>query len=155
MNTFGQYFLAVAALSIVASQATRAQPTESSGAALQRCASVEDAGERLACYDAVAGRKSSEREAVVAADTSKTFGLRATKRAPEARVEAIAGKVVRVGRSQSSRPTVLLDNDQLWELDGLDPLLGPGDDVKIKRGALNSFLLVTPRKRSHTARRLR
>jgi hypothetical protein len=51
--------------------------------------------------------------------------------------------------------TVTLEGGQLWELEDADPLLAAGDTVTIARASFGSFLLETPSKRSHRARRLR
>jgi hypothetical protein len=50
---------------------------------------------------------------------------------------------------------VALEGGQVWELEEADPLLAVGDTVTLRRAALGSFMMGTPAKRSHRARRLR
>jgi hypothetical protein len=69
--------------------------------------------------------------------------------------QSLDDRVVATGASASGRMTVTLASGALWELDEADPLLAVGDVVSIRRAALGSFLLETPTKRTHRARRLR
>lgn len=87
----------------------------------------------------------------------KAFGLSAVQRGPSPgdEIESISAKVMLFGQSKDARPTIALDNGQVWELDGADPLLAVGDEISIRRGALGSFMLRTAQKRTHRAHRLR
>ena len=49
---------------------------------------------------------------------------------------------------------VSLDNGQIWAVNELGAALRAGDAVTIKRGALGSFLMKTPARRSYHARRI-
>jgi hypothetical protein len=69
--------------------------------------------------------------------------------------QSLDDRVVATGASASGRMTVTLASGALWELDEADPLLAVGDVVSIRRAALGSFLMETPTKRTHRARRLR
>ena len=69
--------------------------------------------------------------------------------------QSLDDRVVATGASASGRMTVALASGALWELDEADPLLTVGDVVSIRRAALGSFLMETPTKRTHRARRLR
>lgn len=149
------------------------------------CAAIDDPGQRLGCYDHLAGRASgpsSASEATV--KPSNNFGLPAARPAPALIAPptptappapspqsfglyaaehplppadpTLSAKVVGFGASGSGHPTVSLEGGQLWELlDEADPLLTQGQTVTIIRGSLGSFLMTTPAKRSHRVRRLR
>jgi hypothetical protein len=149
-------------------------------AALQNCALISTAPERLACYDRLAGRAppvgtpapAASGAAVSAAGTAAaaaaavapkpppapaadSFGLYAAEHPPApAPAATLSAKVVGLGSSAGGHPTVALEGGQLWELDEADPLLAHGDLVSIKRAALGSFLLTTPKGRVHRAHRL-
>lgn len=66
----------------------------------------------------------------------------------------MTARVVEVGTSVGGHTTVGLEDGQLWELDDADPLLAAGDTVTITRATFGSFMMQTPTKRSHRARRL-
>lgn len=127
-------------------------------ASLRHCAEIALAADRLACYDALAGRQPQPSQGVWVAPSSKdAFGLSAARRAPVEveRVGSISARVARLGLGPDGRPTVDLDNGQFWALDATDPLLVPGDPVTIRGASLNSYLLTTPQGRTHRVRRLR
>jgi phospholipase A1 len=134
-------------------------------AALRQCAIISNALERLACYDRLAGRAATPPAAAappVAAPPAarpppaEEFGLSPAQRpAVIERPQSISARIVAFGRSANARPTLKLDNGQLWELDAADALLAVGDAVTIRHGALTSFLLDTPGHRTHHVRRLR
>ena len=67
---------------------------------------------------------------------------------------AIKASVAGLGTSAIGRMLVNLDNGQSWELDSADPLLAVGNVVTIERGALGSFILTTPSRRTHHVHRL-
>jgi hypothetical protein len=143
--------------------------------ALAHCAAISAAGDRLACYDELAAGPT--RTATVASPsvspaappttspqgaptaTKQDFGLNTAqiqKAQPvqKPQIESIKASVAGIGTSSIGRMLVQLDNGQSWELDSADPLLAVGDAVTIARGALGSFLLTTPSRRTHHARRL-
>jgi hypothetical protein len=134
-----------------------------SKAELARCAGIDTADERLACYDALAGRipprapvapADAQRPPAAPADT-KRFGL--TKPVPQATPsgpQLIQAQVVKLTESQFGTPDVILDNGQTWELSEPGAQLKAGDVVTIKRAALGSFLMMTPAKKSYRVRRL-
>jgi len=148
-------------------------------AALHDCAVISTASERLACYDKLAARASrggttpppapsggalapAGTVAAAAAAAPKppapaadSFGLYAAEHpAAPAPAATLSARVVGLGSSAGGHPTVALEGGQLWELDEADPLLADGDLVTIKRAALGSFLLTTPKGRVHRAHRL-
>ena len=120
---------------------------------LRNCIAITTADARLACYDAVAQRHASPEKA--ARRAKEDFGLPAASRVAEQAVETLQAKVAGIGRSAAARPTVVLDNGQVWEVDASESPVELGQTVSIKRGAMSSYLLTTPRKRSYHARRIR
>lgn len=141
--------LSAAALAVLAADAPEATLRQE----LRGCVAISAADARLACYDSVAQRHTSPEK--VAQQAKQEFGLPATNRVGSPAIEAIEAKVVGIGRSASARPTLALDNGQVWEVDASEPPLDVGQTVSIKRASMSSFLLTTPRKRSYRARRVR
>jgi hypothetical protein len=94
--------------------------------------------------------------AAAAPPPKESFGLYTAEHPTAPAVtQSLDDRVVATGASASGRMTVTLASGSLWELDEADPLLAVGDVVSIRRAALGSFLLETPTKRTHRARRLR
>jgi hypothetical protein len=94
--------------------------------------------------------------AAAAPPPKESFGLYTAEHPTAPAVtQSLDDRVVATGASASGRMTVTLASGALWELDEADPLLAVGDVVSIRRAALGSFLLETPTKRTHRARRLR
>ena len=134
---------------------------------LRRCASIADTAPRLACFDELAARaaqapareppaaKLPAASAEPARPSPQDFGLSPAQRPPVEELPSITARVLGLGRSANGRPTVQLDNGQLWELDADDPLLAAGESVTIRRGPLGSFRLRTAAQRTHFVRRLR
>jgi hypothetical protein len=146
---------------------------------LRRCAAIVTITERVDCYDRLAAGgvttpaapaapaapvglaattagappPTPASAASPAADVAD-FGKSAAELRP-AELPSISARVAGLGRSAGARPTVRLDNGQLWEMDADDPLLAAGDAVSIRRAALGSYLLHTPQGRTHHVRRLR
>ena len=60
-----------------------------------------------------------------------------------------------LGNTASGRMTVTLEGGAVWELDDSDPLLAVGESVTITRASFGSYMMHTPSKRTHRARRLR
>lgn len=94
--------------------------------------------------------------AAAAPPLKESFGLYTAEHPTAPSVaQSLDDRVVATGASASGRMTVMLASGALWELDDADPLLAVGDVVSIRRAALGSFLMETPTKRTHRARRLR
>lgn len=70
------------------------------------------------------------------------------------KVQSITARVVGVHTGARGYPVVDLDGGQSWALGDPDPLLAAGDTVTIRRASFDSFLLTTPTRRVHRARRL-
>jgi hypothetical protein len=157
----------------ICTAAFAAAPPPVPQSALQACAQLVDDHERLACYDRLARSAGAGQtpEAPVtpaavsspgaapggasAAPPKESFGLYAAEHpAPPPAAPAILARIEALGRGAGGRPTVTLEGGQLWELDEPDPLLAVGDTVSIRRAVLGSFILETPTKRMHRARRL-
>jgi hypothetical protein len=134
--------------------------------ALAHCAAIAAGDQRLACYDALAAGRtrtvapSSPPAAPQPppAPTKEDFGLTTAQKQKtqpsQKQIESIKASVAGLGTSAIGRTLMELDNGQSWELDSADPLLAVGDAVTIQRGALGSFLLTTPSRRTHHVRRI-
>jgi hypothetical protein len=144
--------------------------------AIAHCAAIAAGNARLACYDALAAGRgktaSPSPPASVSSPASvspppasvpptapvkEDFGLSAAqkqKAQPQKQIESIRASVAGLGTSAVGRMLVNLDNGQSWELDSADPLLAVGNVVRIERGALGSFILTTPSRRTYHVRRL-
>jgi hypothetical protein len=157
--------LAGLSTAIVVAAAQHAAPAADSR--LNVCAAIELPGERLACYDQVAGRiphngasaapTAPAASAPAAAASPESFGLSAAEHphAPNPPAAALSAKVAGLGSSARGRVTVSLEGGQVWELDDADPLLGAGDSVTIRRAAFGSYLMTTRDGRTHRTHRLK
>lgn len=155
---------------LVGASALAAASASASKADLSRCAGIDAADARLACYDALAGRVAAPARAAPAARTSqpastdaesqaqpaesKGFGLPPPVQALPASPQRIEARVIKVAASRFGAASVELNNGQTWALDESNGELAAGDAVVIKRAALGSYLMMTPAKRSIRVRRL-
>jgi hypothetical protein len=154
-------------------------PPAVSPAALASCAAIGDPGQRLDCYDRLAGRAPAPRGAAapIAAPRNsaggvppaatpaataaipaapQSFGLYAVEHPQPAVQPALAAKVISIGSNAGGHSTVTLEGGQLWELlDDPDPILAEGQMVTIRRAALGSFIMTTASKRTHRVHRMR
>jgi len=88
----------------------------------------------------------------------QNFGLTEAQRAPaqlQAGLQAIKARIAKINESAYGRTVALLDNGQTWVLIDAEQSgdLRPQDPITIKRGALGSFLLITPSHHSYHVRR--
>jgi len=143
------------------------------------CAVIPGAEERLACYDALTPPTASQPTGAqpgsppaagtapatppaapppplgAAPPDDKSFGLTPHREPPSASgVTSIAAVVINVSEDRLGYLAVSLDNGQIWAVNELGAALRAGDAVTIKRGALGSFLMKTPARRSYHARRI-
>jgi hypothetical protein len=128
------------------------------------CASVANAGERLACYDRAFPPPPEVREAA-AEQVVQEFGL---ERRPEslrdpglseaeANPDRIEGKVARIEYDSGNRRTITLENGQVWVLAEASSAghMKPGDTVAVRKGLMGSYQLLTPAGVALRVRRVR
>lgn len=161
------YALAFANSSLAA--VASAQCPQDIAAQLKACASIAAATESLACFKQLAERAAPSQIAASAAPVGavapsqpspavapkESFGLHAAEHpAPPKKEPSHTAKIVGLSTTNSGRPTVMLEDGELWQLDAPDPLLVEGNSVTITRGVFGSFLLTTPTGRTHRVQRL-
>jgi hypothetical protein len=131
------------------------------------CEKVANDKERLSCYDRVQARSHTDAQKQPAAATAASeispqslFGATPSSEAPAAAprqkdIKSILAQVTEVHQNASGGVTVTLDNGQRWQqLEHADLLLKVGDHVKIFRGMLGSFYLMTPADRTAGVKRI-
>ena len=142
---------------------------------LARCAAIDDANARLACYDALAGRKSQD-----VAQTTVTPSVTASAAAPAPAAaapdpaaaaqkfglsnvqqhkadegpSAIEAHVAKALVDRNRRAYLLLDNGQTWLVTDDEVQLDDGEAVTIRRAALGSFMLTSASHHSFHVRRI-
>lgn len=160
-----QHQVALTALSLVLGTCAFAGE---SAAVSHRCATINNATERLACYDGAFPRSFETPVAPVDSaarvDALREFGLskeqlrqREPERMRELTPERITGKITGVDYRGTGERVVTLDNGQVWlltEVTSRGPLK-PGDAVEVRRAALGSFMLVTSARVRLRARRIK
>jgi hypothetical protein len=126
------------------------------------CARLQDRTQRLDCYDAAFARPADEASAQPATAASPAapspaaeanFGLtplQIDRNAPgggSAKSDYLASKVVAVKRGHDGQFTATLENGQVWVQIEINSHanLAIGDSVTIRRAAMSSYLMVTPR----------
>ncbi len=131
-------------------------------AAIRACMSISRNSERLACFDR-AVKAVVDKGPAAAAESSRSreevFGIPAPRSAaPPARdapavkadvqpqeLESISSTVKSMRTTSDGRILIELENGQVWRHEEeRQLLLKPGDPVKIVRGTLKSFRIVTP-----------
>jgi hypothetical protein len=148
-----------------AAQPAEQVPTPEALTSVYQCAAVQDATQRLACYDAAVGRlREAETEGrIVAVDREQvetlereSFGFsipslaslipRLGRQGGEPSIERIETQVERIFGGVA-RYSFVLANGQTWtQVDPQDVRnVRPGDPVTIRRGALGSYFMTTPR----------
>lgn len=167
--------LSLGAMTVLAGSAG-AEPASVPLSALKKCAEIGALAPRLACYDRLAGREPAPAAAAAALSQKmvapvpaaagaksaaptpapkQSFGLYSAEHPTVQRAESLTAKVIAIGSGSNGHPVVTLEGNQVWELDGADPLLDTGDTVTIKRGTLGSFIMTTSAGRIHRLRRIR
>lgn len=133
--------------------------------ALRACRAEADAARRLACYDREADRLSAGSAAAEPAappapalTPEERFGRRGSmvrqekdRSKAEARgLDELHATVTEIWTRSDGLMKLTLDNGQVWSQNAPDPFfrLKTGDKVRIQPGALGSFLLSGPSKRS-------
>jgi hypothetical protein len=137
-----------------------AQDAPSSSAALpqsiRRCIDIDQDLERLACYDAAASRPAERRSSQATAEQS--FGAAPGRTDPKRgeEVSSIQARVAALRERADGSLVIELENGQAWSQEEVTTLLlKVGDVVTISRGALRSYRLVTPTRRSARVKRIR
>jgi len=141
---------------------------------LARCAAIDDANARLACYDALAGRKSQDvaQTTVTPSATASTaapappaapdpaaaaqkFGLsNVQQHKADEGPNAIEAHVTKALVDRNRRAYLLLDNGQTWLVTDDEVQLDDGEAVTIRRAALGSFMLTSASHHSFHVRRI-
>jgi len=141
---------------------------DDSRAALRACRAEADDAKRLACYDREADRMLAEPAGTAAQTPALTpeerFGRRGNmardekdKEKAEAReLGELNATVAEIWTRSDGLMKITLDNGQVWSQNAPDPFfrLRTGDKVKIQPGALGSFILSGPSKRSTRVTRI-
>lgn len=133
--------------------------------ALRACAGVSKNSERLACYDQVIERLSSDSAAAAGAperSAEAMFGAStARSKEPAATIEredltSVSAHVTALSRDDNGALVIDLDNGQQWRQTSgsSSPLLEVGHEVTITRAALNSFRMSTPSGRALKVKRV-
>jgi hypothetical protein len=166
MQEIGRRVMLGCVLALVGGLAAAADPADA-----QRCATLDEDGARLACYDATFGRHSlaphlesspatspspaaaapvsSTAPSTDAAKARQEFGLsEAEKRAldttrPE-EPSSITARVAAVKKRPTGEMVVTLDDGQVWvQLDSYTAaVVRPSDEVTIRKASLGSFVLI-------------
>lgn len=142
----------------------------STGSGLLACPAIQPDTARLACYDKAMGRAPSEmttapesagtqdttvedseieQETVSDIDLGELFGISAdeTEKFVEKAtgiesIDAIEARVAEVHRNPFGKLVIVLENKQRWiQLDSKRLNLATGEAVRIRRGAMDSFLM--------------
>jgi len=173
MNPHPRILACVAGALTVACSLSAAADDPAPGDAVARCASIASSQQRLACYDAAAGRQApvgvkaappataapvaaatatATATAPAAASPDAKFGLKES--APKQDPVSLSARVVALVENTQGKVIITLDNNQKWEFQGPDSALGVGDEVTITTAALGSFLMTTPARHKLRVRRL-
>jgi len=124
------------------------------------CALLQDRTQRLDCYDAAFARPADEANPQQAA--AANFGLtpqQIDRNAPgggSAKSDHLTSKVVALKRGHDGQFTATLENGQVWGQIEVNSkaTLAIGDSVTIRRAAMSSYLMVTPRGVATRVRRI-
>ncbi|MDH3620137.1 MAG: hypothetical protein OER91_04555 [Gammaproteobacteria bacterium] len=92
--------------------------------ALEQCVSIDDAQERLACYDAIAGRSSTEESVAAGPAITNDYGAEQLGTgSPDRKVEKpVSVKVTSCRKDASKRYYFHLENGQVWRQNDDDRL---------------------------------
>jgi len=105
----------------------------------------------------VAGVAAAAPPATPVPPPKESFGLYEAehpKPPPVASAPSLEARVVALGKSANGHMIVSLEGGAVWELDDSDPLLAVGETVTITRATFGSYIMHTPTKRTHRARRV-
>jgi len=166
-------FPALAACMVaLTTSAAAAAPSQADWA---RCAAIDAPDARLACYDALGSRprpasnsSMPSASAPIAAsapaapappqpvDDPRNFGLTpAQQHIVETGPSSITARIASMSSDSVGHAIISLDNQQTWSVTDNDGQFSSGDTIRIKRGALGSFILLTKSNHTYHVRRLR
>ncbi len=125
-------------------------PALADDASLLRCRTISDAGQRLACYDAVPVGTGAPRAAVGAAPApaaramEQSFGLAPERKAKEEPLKSFNSTIP--GRFDGLAPNqqIVLANGQVWRVidDSSAPVSGINLKVKVERNFVGTTFMV-------------
>ncbi len=107
----------------------------------QDCRSIDNDGERLACYDAYVLSLEKKSRPPTAEEQQAAFGL--PMKSPAENLHDISNRIGKIETAGHGARILTLENGQVWRQVGSSsqPRLKPGDTVNIEKGALGSFIL--------------
>jgi hypothetical protein len=140
------FSMAAAVSAACALPAHTALSAESLPAGMRACATHKDRDERLACFDAEVARLTSPAAQVQSFGVDNSELARKQAAQQPAVSEEITARVASVTARPHGELIVTLDNGQVWSQMHANPqfTLQAGDSVKVKTGALSSYVLVSP-----------
>ncbi len=177
----GKFRSLAACMLALATEAVTAAPSQADWA---RCAVIDAPDARLSCYDALGSRprpassslKSTSAPIAASAsaaapptaaaasppvppqqvDDPKNFGLTpAQQHIVETGPSSITARIASMSSDAVGHAIISLDNDQTWSVTDNDGQFSSGDTIRIKRGALGSFILLTRSNHTYHVRRVR
>lgn len=142
-------------LVLLASMSLSSRATTDTAEQLRTCAAELDDALRLACFDRIVGEathKSPDPATSIAAPDER-FGIHGSqlaRREAQVEPESVSAKVISIDRQSDGMRRLTLANGQVWVEKQSNPrfLVQPGDAVILKRGALNSYRMITSAGRS-------
>lgn len=123
-----------------------AQPALAAEESLTQCRQIEDAGERVACYDKVVDSLAKadaipDAQSLFGRDDAEAKRIVETSLAIE-QIDHVDAVVTEVRKSAARKLVLTLDNGQVWrQLDNQTMRLKSGDSVVVRKASLNSFLM--------------
>jgi hypothetical protein len=107
----------------------------------ENCRGISSDRDRLDCYDQYAENLSQQKTKPTEEDQKAAFGL--PKTSPADDIGAISARITQIETFSRGSRLLYLDNQQVWRQVGnsSQPKLRNGDMIRIKRGALGSFVL--------------
>lgn len=162
MTHFMKSALCVAPLALFGSDIAVAQ-AEGVAAGLTACRALPAAEARLACYDAIPVEPAGQADRAQRFEAERdTFGFDRARiadrmQSQRARGVSVSMIVERVSERGDGSLMFVMTNGQRWVQDESAGLrnVRPGDEVLIRRAALGSYMLISPRGgATHRVRRL-
>ncbi|MEQ1617993.1 MAG: hypothetical protein ABL883_06575 [Terricaulis sp.] len=163
----------MASFALPAAAQTAEESTPEALSAAYRCAEISEDAARLACYDRAINRlqEAETQGQIVAVDRAQAatierdaFGFHlpslsalipSFRDADGERTDNVEMQVERVVEHASGRHSFIMSNGQVWiQVESQSARnVRPGDSIRVRRGALGSFILSAGRGASHRVRR--